>query len=228
MFLENLLFPKFCVSCGFLGSYLCPKCEKKLSYIERDVCLYCGFPSFLGLTHPKCQKKFGLDGVMSIFHYNNVLKKVIKCVKYRLSTQVWQELKTVIKPEAAEKILRLKRLKQKFVMQPLPLHERRQRLRGFNQSSLIADFFNLVLDLPIVDCLKRQRSTLPQAQITESRKRYENIRGAFRVGSNATVSKNNFILVDDVITSGLTLKEAAKELKKAGAGYIYALTLAKG
>ena len=96
MFLKDLLFPKFCLGCGFLGAYICTNCKKKLSYIKQDSCLYCGKPSLYGLTHPGCRREKGVDGFLSVFYYNNLLKSVIKSVKYRLATAVFEELCLVV------------------------------------------------------------------------------------------------------------------------------------
>ena len=88
MSLVDLLYPKTCVNCHYLGAYLCPECEKKLLYLRRQVCFYCGRPSLNGLTHPGCLSRCKIDGALSIFYYNFLLKKIIQQFKYRLARSV--------------------------------------------------------------------------------------------------------------------------------------------
>jgi len=78
MSLKDFLFPKICVGCSYLGAYICPKCQKKLVYVEKEVCFFCKKASSFGLTHYFCQKKFSPQGIMTIFYYNDLLKKIIK------------------------------------------------------------------------------------------------------------------------------------------------------
>ena len=97
MFLTDLLFPKFCLGCGSIGVYLFLSFQNKLKPIEQDVCLYCKKPSFFGLTHLSCQKKLNIDGLLTLYYYGPILKKIIKNIKYRLATEVWQEFYQIIK-----------------------------------------------------------------------------------------------------------------------------------
>jgi len=228
MFIKDFLFPKFCLGCGFVCNYLCPKCQNKLSYLDCDFCCYCGRSSLYGLTHPICQRRRGIDGTMAIFHYNNLLKTVIKNIKYRLSTDVWQELCSLIKPERLNKISFYKKLDQKFFLQQISLHKIKFKERGFNQAEIITQFFNRFLNFPVSDCLIRTKQTQSQAQIKDNKKRYLNMKGAFIVNDKNLVCDKNIILIDDVLTTGSTVKEAAFVLKAKGAQRIFVLTLAKG
>lgn len=226
MSILDVIFPKFCLGCGFLGQYLCQNCQKKLKYLNKDTCLYCEKNSYFGLTHPKCLKKNRLDGSLSLFYYNEFFKKIVKNIKYRLALDVWEELKKIIPPDRTEKINLFKKLKKDFFIQPIPLHKERLKERGFNQAQLIADYFNHYLNLPTIDALVRKKSTVSQAQTKTKQLRYGNLMGAFVV--KTPVKNKNIILIDDVITSGATVKEATRALKKAGAQQVFCLTLAKG
>lgn len=230
MFFIDLLFPKFCLGCGMVGGYICNRCRKKLIYIDKDRCFYCQKPSLFGLTHRRCQKKNGIDGFMTIFYYNNLLKKIIKAFKYRRAVAVWHEMSLLIEPEKLIKINFYKKLfgNEEVVFQPIPLHSKKLRERGFNQSLIIARFFQQFLDFPIVDSLKRIKETKPQAQIKKRQRRAANLKGAFGVKNRKIISDKRVILIDDLLTSGKTAAEAATTLKKAGAKAVYVLTLAKG
>ncbi len=225
MFILDLLFPKFCLGCGYIGVYLCPSCLKKLEPVKQEVCLYCKKPSLLGLTHVNCGNKLNIDGMITIYRYNPILKIIIKNIKYRLAVQVWNDFYKMITPEVISKLDCYKKLPSDLVIQPIPLSKNKFNERGFNQASFIGTFFQKFLHFPIVNFLSRNKETPAQAQIKNKKGRYSNMKGIF----TATQGVNpNVILVDDVITSGSTVKEAAKILKRSGAKKVYVLALAMG
>jgi len=230
MFLADFLFPRFCLGCGRVGNYICLNCQQKLIYCQTDSCFYCQRPSRFGLTHPICQRYHGVDGFVSIFRYNNFLKKIIKSFKYRKAVLVWKELSLTIKPEKLSKLIFYKKLNhgKKFFLQPMPLHFKKLRTRGFNQAKVISEFFQGFLRLPIANDLVRIKETKPQAQIDQLKKRQMNVKGAFRIPTGKLVKNNNYIIIDDLLTSGKTSAEAARALKKEGANKVFILTLAKG
>ncbi|OGK40697.1 hypothetical protein A2954_05555 [Candidatus Roizmanbacteria bacterium RIFCSPLOWO2_01_FULL_37_12] len=228
MFLKDIVFPKFCLGCGYLGAYICTNCKKKLSYIKQDNCLYCGKASLYGLTHPGCRREKGVDGLLSLFYYNNLLKAIIKSVKYRLATDVWKELCLVIEPDMLKKINVYKNITEGDIyLEPIPLHRNKLRTRGFNQAKIIADFFNRFLKLQLSGYLMRSKDTSSQAQMKNNKDRYSNMLGAFEA-LEQDVNNKRFVLVDDIVTTGSTVKEAARVLKRAGAKNVFVLTLAKG
>ncbi len=228
MFLTDLFFPKFCLGCGYVGVYLCVSCQNKLKPIEQDVCLYCKKTSFFGLTHPSCQKKLNIDGLLTLYYYNPILKKIIKNIKYRLAIEVWKEFSQIIKPETIEKLSFYKKLSSDFIIQPIPLTKNKYNERGFNQAKIISVFFQKFINYPIVNLLVRKKETLSQAQLESSKKRYQNVRGVFQVLDKKYFNNKWVILVDDVSTTGSTVAEAARVLKVAGAIRVYVLALAKG
>lgn len=228
MLLKDLLFPKLCLGCGYLGSYICLGCQEKLSYIKKDRCFYCQRRSLYGLTHPSCQKKNQFDGFISTFYYSDVLKKIIKNIKYRLVTEALDELLRIICPEALNKLNFYKKLYPGSVhLQSIPLYPQRLKERGFNQADVIVKFLSLKLSMPITNTLERKKNTLSQAQLKEGRARYFNMRGAFSI-KEPLRDKKNFLVVDDVVTTGATIKEAAAVLKRNGANRVFAFSLAKG
>ena len=231
MFLIDLFFPKFCLGCGYIGVYLCPSCSKKLEPINLDTCLYCKKSSLFGLTHLNCIKKLNIDGLLTIYHYSPILKKIIKNIKYRLATEVWQEFYKIIEPQVIAKLGFYKKLSPYFIIQPVPLSKIKYNERGFNQAKIISIFFQKFLDFPIVDLLIRKKEISAQAQIKNIKERYLNIKGTFTINPNyrnAISHVSNIILIDDIVTSGSTVKEAARVLKVAGAKKVYVLALAKG
>lgn len=225
MFIIDLLFPKLCLGCGYAGIYLCPSCLKKLEPIKEDVCLYCKKASVFGLTHINCKNKLNADGLVTIYHYNPILKKIIKNIKYRLATEVWGDFCKSISPGTIDKLGLYKSLSGNFVIQPIPLSKIKYNERGFNQAKFISIYFQKILHFPIVDLLIRGKELSSQAQLKNKKTRYLNTKGVF---TSLQCPYSNIILIDDVVTSGSTVAEAAKTLKMAGAKKVYVLALAKG
>ncbi|HSQ91502.1 MAG TPA: phosphoribosyltransferase family protein [Nitrospiraceae bacterium] len=113
------------------------------------------------------------------------------------------------------------------VVIPVPLHPARLRTREFNQSLLLADQLGRYLALPVwVTNLVRIAATDPQTTLTRQA-RLRNLRKAFAIRRPQDIAEKRILLVDDVFTTGTTLNECAKTLRKAGAGPVFALTLAR-
>lgn len=184
-----------------------------------------------GLTHPICKKTVTIDGVFSSLVYTGVVKKLVYQFKYRPYITSLKSLLTDFLYEGLIQKEQFYQLIQKdSVFVPIPLHSSRFRQRGYNQSHLLAKGLGQKLDIKVVDLLERVKST--KTQVGRSQKeRAENIRGAFAVkkayGEKMKKYRQIF-LIDDVVTSGATLKEAAKVLKKAGVANVWGITLAHG
>ncbi len=228
MFLKNLLFPKLCLGCNAVGSYICLDCEQKLKVIERNTCIYCGHSSYVGLTHPVCKKENGIEGFVAFYLYNSLMKKIIKHIKYRLATDVFDEFRQIIQPIIQEKLLFYKQIFRNGLLQPVPLHSTKLKLRGFNQALLVGNFFNTILKIPVVDYFERRKKTFAQAEIHNKKDRYHNIKGAFQPKKKTELTGKTVIIVDDVVTSGLTVLELGKAIKRCGAAKIFVIALARG
>lgn len=219
MGLLDLFFPKTCVGCKKLGIYLCFACLNSIEYLKEQTCCVCYKNSISGKTHSVCQTKTKLDGVVSLTSYSGVIKKLVKSLKYNFTTDLVKEVFEKINfdnPIITEK--------KDWVLVPVPLNKQRKNFRGFNQAELLGEVFakkySLKFDQTV---LERSSSTSSQVGLSQ-KQRTENVKEAFRVRQK--ISDQNFFVFDDVWTSGATLKEIAKILKKAGAQSVWGLTLA--
>lgn len=215
-------FPRRCVGCGQVGDFLCPECLGKLPRLLPPLCPKCGRPQASGIVCPICrQRQTEIDGIRSPFKFEEVIRKAIHQLKYR-------NLKA-ISPCLAELLadyLRSNPLPGEVFI-PVPLHPRRLRERGYNQSSLLARDLGRSIDLPVIEgCLIRAKQAQPQVRAVNAEERRRNVADAF-VCCDERISGKQVILIDDVCTSGATLESCALALKSKGATSVWGLTLAR-
>lgn len=227
MGLTDFLFPKTCLGCGLLGAYICRRCFRKLKRSAPPTCLYCKRASPLGLTHQNCRHYLNIDGSLSIFEYTPLLKKIIKTAKYRLAREVLRELLANIEVSLVENFLSAKKLYRKALIQPIPLSRERLFSRGFNQAEMIAEFFQSCLGLKTGNFLVRKKDVPFQAKLSLRAQRLKNIKDSFKLAPGAKVRDKTILLVDDVVTTGATVQEAARLLRAARCDKVYVLSLAR-
>ncbi|MBI4078804.1 MAG: ComF family protein [Candidatus Levybacteria bacterium] len=230
--LLDFFFPKYCVSCKALGSYLCPSCFAKLSYDIPYTCFVCQRPSLDGQTHPGCQGRYTIDGSFSGIAYKGIAKKLIYVFKYKPYVS---DLQTALVELLYESLIQneafIKLLDQQFALVPIPLHATRFRQRGYNQSEVLAHGLSKKFGIPVIAALLRTKATKPQAKL-KKKERIANISGAFALSPSFAISlpagrQANIMFVDDIATTGATMLEAANVLKRAGAKKVWGITLAK-
>lgn len=228
----DLLFPKKCVGCNKTGSYFCRDCISDIKQGEL-LCPNCDAPGVFGETHPLCKTTFGLDGLWSLGLYQGSLRRAIQKLKYKPS--FIQDLALVL----TDIIVSYWKTHQPFIWDqikkdhgknwaviPVPLHWFRQNDRGFNQSALIGQMLSKNLRLDYCEALKRTHYTLSQTKLKVFQRK-KNIKNAFALSNNYKLKTKNYLLVDDVWTTGSTLKECCKILKQNGASKVWAITLAR-
>ena len=226
--LFDLLFPKKCVGCKKKGSYFCEECLNKLCLVKNNLCPECGQGSIDGRTHPKCQKKYSLTGLTSVFEFKGVIAAAISKLKYRFVSDIADDLiegflSFLGEAEAFSNFV----LKKKPTLIPVPLFKTRERWRGFNHAELlgkkVAQNLGLKFDHRL---LLRIRETKPQA-LLRKKERSKNIQNAFALQKKRSALKQNLIIFDDVWTTGATIKECCRILKKGGAEQVWGLTLTR-
>ncbi len=207
-YLLSLLFPLECLGCKKEDTYLCSKCLEKIE-INNNF-------KFKG------ELKY-LDGIYSATKYDNKLvQKAIHYFKFRY-------IKKLAKPLTEILIKYLKQEKidlTECILIPIPLNKKRYLERGFNQSEIIANYLAQRFNLRVCNnVLIRTRNTPHQVGLSKA-KRSTNLNDAFEVINTENICNKKIILIDDVVTTGSTLEEAAKTLKKTKVSQIIALTLA--
>lgn len=216
------------MSCHSFGSYFCLKCQKKI--LQSDlVCPVCERPSIGGVTHPACRKNYLLDGLWFLGTYENPLKTLIQNLKYKFISDLGESLVEIMinywahfTPYFFDEV---KKNPESWIVTSVPLHPKRQNWRGFNQSQLLGKIISKKLGLKNIDLLIRIKNTKPQAKLS-SKDRKSNIKNAFVLAKNFSQNQN-ILLIDDVWTTGSTLKECCLVLKKGGAKKVWAITLAR-
>lgn len=184
-----------------------------------------------GETCFSCRTKSALDGVFVATPYRNrLLSEAIHVFKYELVDELATFLGRILAESVNHSTLPIPHL-----VIPVPLHPWRERFRGFNQSALLAKELMrrslTELEIPIErSILLRKRFTLPQAKTSHATERKENLSGAFGFAKHypkKSLRGKTVWLVDDVLTTGATLEECARVLKKAGVKKIFGIVLAR-
>lgn len=218
--LLDLVFPKKCVGCRRVGLYICADCMEKIEFVDKPVCPVCQRQAIGGKTHPGCFGKYRLDGLIVAAKYRGPVKTAIQKVKYK-----WvYDIEKILVDLVAKQLWKFD-FPQNSILVPVPLHAKRKRWRGFNQSEILAKTLAKKFKVKYGDFLIRKIETKTQVGLTRE-ERKKNIKDAFVV--TTSVSGKNIILVDDVYTSGATMGECAKVLKKAGARSVWGMAVALG
>jgi len=218
----DFFFPRRCVGCGKIGDLLCPECSQKLPRLLPPFCQKCGKPESSGVLCPACWgQKTNIDGIRSVFRFEGTVRRAIHELKYRNLKSIAICLATLMANYKRDNPI------QGEVLVPVPLHTRRLRERGYNQSGLLAEKLGKLTALPVLDSnLYRSKDSLPQARTTNVEERRRNVERAFSCQPGKLQAKT-VILVDDVCTSGATLESCAVALKAAGAVSVWGFTLAR-
>jgi ComF family protein len=225
----DLLYPPACAACGEDTSgggdgSLCPTCRTNMPYLSRISCPGCGgapVPSpevFCG----RCGGVFRRDGLVASLAYEGPARELVLSLKYRANLAAGDVL--------ADLLLRapgLADLPRPQAVVPVPLHRSRLRERGFNQAVLIARKAAAALGAELAPrALVRLRPTAPLSGLGPAARRTE-VRGAFTVRQPEFVRGRRVLLVDDVLTTGVTAEECCRSLKAAGAGRVFAAAAAR-
>jgi ComF family protein len=230
----NFVFPITCIICGkYLPAddkrRICDSCWSEVKFIDLR-CQKCGKPLPYGGAHCyRCLKsnlKYSFEFIRSVCLYKGVIKESIHLFKYSGKEYLGNLFSDLLTKHIRSQPDFPIRQIDKII--PVPLHWRRKFQRGYNQAEILArrlaGVFNKELVLNVV---YRKKSTKPQFNLSKE-KRFENIRGAFKIKESTLIRNKTILIIDDVCTTGSTLEECSNILKKAGAAKIFGLTVARG
>ena len=236
-FVDTLLwwvYPEDCAECRRPAldrrwRAFCRSCWESIHAIDGPVCPCCGRPfdspialvESPGHTCGACREfPPAFDRALSPYRYEGVLAKAIHLYKYRKCVDL-------AAPLAELMLVWQDRLPPCDLVMAVPLHPRRLRSREFNQALLLAHRIARALHVPLsLDHLVRIRATPPQTELDRSA-RGRNVRRAFAVRRPDELSGRRLLLIDDVLTTGATVNECAKALRRAKVQSVVVFTLAR-
>jgi competence protein ComFC len=229
-FLIDLFFPKKCIGCGKEGRYICEKCSTFLGEASL-ICPVCEKGSFSGERHKSCSSRYKLDGLVSVWEYEGLAKAVIHNIKYRcLGDAVSEFTKLSFRTILKDKERFASFLNFVFSENPLityvPMTRRKEMERKINHTEMIAKELSKIIKVEIRPLLKKIKETESQTKLSKE-ERKENVKGVFSLREEGMILPQKIILVDDVWTTGATMRECCKVLKKGGVEKVWSYTFAR-
>lgn len=231
--LVDIIYPNKCPTCKKFtddGNF-CLDCWNHLNFITNP-CIFCGRPiplAFRASICPTCPKPDNYyDRIISAVCYNKIIAKTIFEFKYNEKTFLSKLLSRLL-VNSLNKLVDEERITIDYII-PIPIHIKKLRKRGFNQSLLLVKDLSKITNIPyIADLLIKSTYTTSQTTLTYF-ERKRNVKSTFRFNEkykNDIINKN-ILIVDDVITTGSTINECAKILKHNKINKLFAISVARG
>lgn len=225
----NVVLPPRCIACGAVveeHDALCGRCWAGLTFFAPPWCASCGlpfpFPTEEGAVCGNCARGHqGWDRARSAIRYGKDSRGLVLGLKHADHTHLARAFGKWMSRAGGEL------LREADLLVPVPLHWSRLFYRRYNQAALLANAISRAGGPKVaVDCLVRHRRTPSQGHLG-ALARERNVRGAFTVLRPDQVAKRRVVIIDDVMTTGATVAECARLLKRAGAEWVGVLTLAR-
>lgn len=214
--LSNMIFPPRCASCGqdiTRAHRLCVQCYELLELLSPQKCMMCGFETFTLIDHHcyHCHNSpLEFDSFHAACKYNDFSADLIARLKFSDHLYLVPAISQLMIQTLNHNIL------DNYIVTAVPMHYRRRWKRRYNQSIELARFIAKKLDKPYVpNLILRHRATKPQLGQTGSARR-RNLKNAFSLNPKVTIKPTSILLIDDVVTTGSTIREISKLLKQAG------------
>ena len=216
-------YPPRCILCGKLmkigeQDIICQDCQNTVHWKEGAVCQKCGCSIYVNQKYcDRCQQEnFVFEKGIAVFSYSDV-RDTIAHFKFRYWKRdavplgkIMGDYLLTYYPELAE---------QSEILIPVPMYRKKQKMRGFNQSELLAKVIAERIEKPCVNHLVRIKETIPQSQLNPE-ERKQNLQGAFAVENVEEIKGKTILLIDDIFTTGTTINECAKVLYQNGANKV--------
>lgn len=209
-YILSLIYPPKCVFCGTVidKSDICEECKKTLPFTKGDS-IYQKFPF--------------VDKCISPLYYKDYVRRAVLRFKFAGCSCYSRRLGGIMS-ECAENNLDCGSID---MISCIPLSRKRMHDRGYNQAELLAKEISKKVGVEYLPTLKKIRHNTAQSTIKDSKQRAANVIGAYKVVDAEKVKGKYILLVDDVVTTGSTVSECARILKKSGAKAVYCVTLAR-
>ncbi|MCS7202505.1 MAG: ComF family protein [Dictyoglomus sp.] len=220
--LLELFFPSKCVFCGvYLEGYICPKCINKLNF-ARNFCIFCGVPltSLENICYNCKKEERIIDGLELLGYYKERWEILIQKFKFENKPYLAKTFAYLGKEKIKKRDWHID-----FITY-VPMERRKELKRGFNQAEILARFLGRELNIKVINILIQKKPILEQKSL-EYKERIKNVKDAYKMNSGINIEGRNILLVDDVYTTGATLKECAKELKKGKASKVFSFVICK-
>lgn len=232
-FLLDLFFPKFCLGCQREGTFLCQDCKEILDINQFDCCLCENHPQTLAPHSenrkcPKCQNK-KLDGLFFALPYEKqLIKNLIHQFKYSpYLKNLAEDLAKIISDHFILSGINNK-IFENSILIPVPIHEKKLKLRGYNQSEELAKELSKIFEIPMENSvLIKIKSTKNQMELKKE-EREKNLENSFEIKNPEKIQDKKIFLVDDVYTTGSTMQECALALRRSGAKKVYGVCITRG
>lgn len=210
MSIQSLLFPTrdLCYFCkdrtGHILGYICFECRERLNFVSKEVAMDSDF----------------VDRAIYSLGYNKYLKEMVHAFKFNSKSYLY-------KPLAELMLITIKELNLNKIdiIAYIPIHRRKEAIRGYNQSELLAMYISQSLDIPLSkrNLIKkrwtREQNTLDRIE------RLKNLKDSFKIRNPQEFNGKRVLLIDDIITTGSTFNEAARLIKECGATNVVCLAL---
>lgn len=210
-FFLNIIFPIKCIGCNKKDEILCNFCIQKIELSERET----------------------NKNIIALFDYRNTtIKKLIWDLKYHHKSYIGFKLGEILYENLIEEIsdIKIEVSGRSILVIPVPISKQKTKIRGYNQSLHIAKGFCSKGNKKIFELknniIFKKINTIPQAKITNRSKRLENIHNVFEIKNKEIIKGRTIIIIDDVTTTGATMSEIIKILKKSGAKKIIGFAVA--
>lgn len=229
-YILNILFPEKCIACNKIteANKICNDCWSNCSFITKPYCTICSYP-FEFSTHENSicgsciKQKPKYDRAFSLLKYDDASKKIIHNFKYHDQLHILEYLVDLLVINGKDL------LANSNVIIPVPMHKHKLLKRGYNQAALLAMRIAKKTKIHYLpEALIKRQNTAPQAGLDRA-EREKKIKNNFSLNLKIKeqLLNKNILLIDDVITTGATINECCKELKKANPKQIYVLSIAK-
>lgn len=221
--ISNFLFPPKCIACGKLGEWICKDCQNTYLMPFPQECAACRNLSNNFETHKECLKEIHIENIYIAWYYNKFAKRLMKKFKYSFQFRIAETIIELV----AQKFKNI--FSKDSILVPVPSHRNRIKERGFNQSEIIASKIQELTDTKYEKLLEKYKETGHQVLKSREERVFSEV-NPYRIAEEKmeAISGADVILVDDVCTTGTTLKLCAQALHPYKPYSIRAFTLFRG